>query len=121
MTVIAEVKSDMERPVPMDRWSSATSYSKTEIAVRAAFKCRTMSGGHAGARNHSGATAADRPVRRMTGFQCVVKGLRPVPTDARESKRINRRRLASEWRSVSRRRHPSPAADRTRVEGPPGW
>ncbi|WP_161927611.1 transcription-repair coupling factor [Gordonia crocea] len=39
LTVIAEVKSDMERPVPMDRVIVGdVGYGKTEIAVRAAFK-----------------------------------------------------------------------------------
>ncbi|MFT4202070.1 transcription-repair coupling factor [Gordonia sp. (in: high G+C Gram-positive bacteria)] len=39
LTVIAEVKADMERPVPMDRVIVGdVGYGKTEIAVRAAFK-----------------------------------------------------------------------------------
>ncbi len=39
LTVIDEVKADMERPVPMDRLISGdVGYGKTEIAVRAAFK-----------------------------------------------------------------------------------
>ncbi len=39
MTVIGEVKSDMEKPVPMDRVIVGdVGYGKTEIAVRAAFK-----------------------------------------------------------------------------------
>ena len=39
MTAIAEVKSDMEKPVPMDRVICGdVGYGKTEIAVRAAFK-----------------------------------------------------------------------------------
>ncbi len=39
LTVIAEVKADMERPVPMDRVVIGdVGYGKTEIAVRAAFK-----------------------------------------------------------------------------------
>src|SRR3546814_3706855 len=39
LTVIGEVKGDMERPVPMDRVVVGdVGYGKTEIAVRAAFK-----------------------------------------------------------------------------------
>ena len=39
LTVIDEVKADMERPVPMDRVVCGdVGYGKTEIAVRAAFK-----------------------------------------------------------------------------------
>lgn len=39
MTAITEVKSDMEKPVPMDRVVCGdVGYGKTEIAVRAAFK-----------------------------------------------------------------------------------
>lgn len=39
MTVIGEVKDDMEKPVPMDRVIVGdVGYGKTEIAVRAAFK-----------------------------------------------------------------------------------
>jgi len=39
LTVIDEVKADMERPIPMDRLLSGdVGFGKTEIAVRAAFK-----------------------------------------------------------------------------------
>ena len=39
LTAITEVKSDMEKPVPMDRVICGdVGYGKTEIAVRAAFK-----------------------------------------------------------------------------------
>ncbi len=39
LTAIAEVKADMEKPVPMDRVICGdVGYGKTEIAVRAAFK-----------------------------------------------------------------------------------
>lgn len=45
MTAIADVKADMEKPVPMDRVICGdVGYGKTEIAVRAAFKAiRTAS------------------------------------------------------------------------------
>jgi transcription-repair coupling factor (superfamily II helicase) len=39
LTVIDEVKADMERPIPMDRLLSGdVGFGKTEIAIRAAFK-----------------------------------------------------------------------------------
>ncbi|MDD6309215.1 MAG: transcription-repair coupling factor [Clostridia bacterium] len=40
ITAVAEVKSDMEKPKPMDRLLCGdVGYGKTEVAIRAAFKC----------------------------------------------------------------------------------
>jgi transcription-repair coupling factor (superfamily II helicase) len=90
MTVISEVKADMEKPVPMDRVIVGdVGYGKTEIAVRAAFKAvqdgkqvavlvptTILAGQHL-------QTFTDR----MAGFPVKVKGLSRF-TDAAESKEI---------------------------------
>ncbi|MDF0530235.1 transcription-repair coupling factor [Tsukamurella sp. 8F] len=87
MTVIGDVKSDMERAVPMDRVVIGdVGYGKTEIAVRAAFKAvqdgkqvavlvptTLLAGQHL-------QTFADR----MQGFPVTVKGLSRF-TDRAES------------------------------------
>lgn len=40
LKAIAEIKADMEKPVPMDRLLCGdVGYGKTEVAIRAAFKC----------------------------------------------------------------------------------
>ena len=59
LTAITEVKSDMEKPVPMDRVICGdVGYGKTEIAVRAAFKAVQDGKQVAGAGAHH---AAGRP------------------------------------------------------------
>ncbi|WP_333716959.1 transcription-repair coupling factor, partial [Gordonia sp. (in: high G+C Gram-positive bacteria)] len=90
MTVIAEVKSDMERPVPMDRVVVGdVGYGKTEIAVRAAFKA--VQDGKQVAVLVPTTILAQQHLQtfseRMTGFPVRVKGLSRF-TDAKESKQI---------------------------------
>ncbi|MFW0797679.1 transcription-repair coupling factor [Gordonia sp. CPCC 205515] len=90
LTVIAEVKSDMEKAVPMDRVIVGdVGYGKTEIAVRAAFKA-VQDGKQVAvlvpttilAQQHQQTFA-----ERMSGFPVRVRGLSRF-TDAKESKEI---------------------------------
>ena len=90
MTAIAEVKSDMEKPVPMDRVICGdVGYGKTEIAVRAAFKA--VQDGKQVAVLVPTTLLADQHLQtfteRMAGFPVVVKGLSRF-TDAGESKAV---------------------------------
>ena len=90
LTVIGEVKSDMERPVPMDRVVVGdVGYGKTEIAVRAAFKA-VQSGKQVAvlvpttilAQQHLQTFA-----ERMQGFPVTVAGLSRF-TDAGDSRKV---------------------------------
>ncbi len=78
LTAITEVKSDMEKPVPMDRVICGdVGYGKTEIAVRAAFKA--VQGGKQVAVLVPTTLLADQHLQtfteRMSGFPVNVKGL----------------------------------------------
>ena len=78
MTAITEVKSDMEKPVPMDRVICGdVGYGKTEIAVRAAFKA--VQDGKQVAVLVPTTLLADQHLQtftaRMAGFPVTVKGL----------------------------------------------
>ncbi|PXW30241.1 UNVERIFIED_CONTAM: transcription-repair coupling factor [Williamsia faeni] len=90
LTVIGEVKSDMERPVPMDRVVVGdVGYGKTEIAVRAAFKA-VQSGKQVAvlvpttilAQQHLQTFA-----ERMQGFPVTVAGLSRF-TDSGDSRKV---------------------------------
>ena len=88
LTAIAEVKSDMEKPVPMDRVVCGdVGYGKTEIAVRAAFKA--VQGGKQVAVLVPTTLLAGQHLQtfidRMGGFPVKVKGLSRF-TDAAESR-----------------------------------
>lgn len=90
LTVIAEVKSDMERAVPMDRVIVGdVGYGKTEIAVRAAFKA--VQDGKQVAVLVPTTILAQQHLQtfteRMTGFPIRVRGLSRF-TDSKESKEI---------------------------------
>ncbi|ETA08606.1 transcription-repair coupling factor [Gordonia alkanivorans CGMCC 6845] len=90
LTVIAEVKSDMERPVPMDRVIVGdVGYGKTEIAVRAAFKA--VQDGKQVAVLVPTTILAQQHLQtfteRMSGFPVRVRGLSRF-TDAKESREI---------------------------------
>lgn len=90
LTAITEVKSDMEKPVPMDRVICGdVGYGKTEIAVRAAFKA--VQDGKQVAVLVPTTLLADQHLQtftdRMTGFPVTVKGLSRF-TDAAESKAV---------------------------------
>ncbi|WP_234974224.1 transcription-repair coupling factor [Williamsia sterculiae] len=88
MTVIGEVKSDMERAVPMDRVIVGdVGYGKTEIAVRAAFKA--VQDGKQVAVLVPTTILAQQHLQtfteRMAGFPVRIKGLSRF-TDATESR-----------------------------------
>ena len=88
MTAITEVKSDMEKPIPMDRVICGdVGYGKTEIAVRAAFKA--VQDGKQVAILVPTTLLADQHLQtfsqRMAGFPVTVKGLSRF-TDPAESR-----------------------------------
>ncbi len=90
MTAITEVKSDMEKPVPMDRVICGdVGYGKTEIAVRAAFKA--VQDGKQVAVLVPTTLLADQHLQtftqRMAGFPVTVKGLSRF-TDPVESRGV---------------------------------
>jgi transcription-repair coupling factor (superfamily II helicase) len=90
MIAITEVKSDMEKPVPMDRVICGdVGYGKTEIAVRAAFKA--VQDGKQVAVLVPTTLLADQHLQtfseRMAGFPVTVKGLSRFTSPA-ESKAV---------------------------------
>ncbi|WP_322857175.1 transcription-repair coupling factor [Mycobacterium shigaense] len=90
LTAITEVKSDMEKPIPMDRVICGdVGYGKTEIAVRAAFKA--VQDGKQVAVLVPTTLLADQHLQtftdRMTGFPVAVKGLSRF-TDPAESRAV---------------------------------
>ena len=90
MTVIGEVKSDMERAVPMDRVIVGdVGYGKTEIAVRAAFKA-VQDGKQVAVLVPTTILAQQHLLtftERMAGFPVRVRGLSRF-TDPKESREI---------------------------------
>jgi transcription-repair coupling factor (superfamily II helicase) len=90
LTAITEVKSDMEKAVPMDRVICGdVGYGKTEIAVRAAFKA--VQGGKQVAVLVPTTLLADQHLQtfseRMAPFPVTVKGLSRF-TDPAESRAV---------------------------------
>jgi transcription-repair coupling factor (superfamily II helicase) len=90
LTAINDVKSDMEKPVPMDRVICGdVGYGKTEIAVRAAFKA--VQDGKQVAILVPTTLLADQHLQtfteRMSGFPVTVKGLSRF-TDPTESRAV---------------------------------
>jgi transcription-repair coupling factor (superfamily II helicase) len=90
LTAITEVKSDMEKAVPMDRVICGdVGYGKTEIAVRAAFKA--VQAGKQVAVLVPTTLLADQHLQtftnRMSGFPVTVKGLSRF-TDNAESRTV---------------------------------
>jgi transcription-repair coupling factor (superfamily II helicase) len=90
LTAINDVKSDMEKPVPMDRVICGdVGYGKTEIAVRAAFKA--VQSGKQVAILVPTTLLADQHLQtftaRMAGFPVTVKGLSRF-TDPAESRAV---------------------------------
>ncbi|KAA0080511.1 transcription-repair coupling factor [Mycolicibacterium sp. P9-64] len=90
LTAINDVKSDMEKPVPMDRVICGdVGYGKTEIAVRAAFKA--VQAGKQVAVLVPTTLLADQHLQtftsRMAGFPVTVKGLSRF-TDPAESRAV---------------------------------
>ncbi|MBM7368973.1 transcription-repair coupling factor [Gordonia hydrophobica] len=88
MTVIGEVKADMEKPIPMDRVVVGdVGYGKTEIAVRAAFKA-VQDGKQVAVLVPTTILAGQHLqtfAERMEGFPVTVRGLSRF-TDPAESK-----------------------------------
>src|SRR5581483_10438044 len=89
LTAIEEVKSDMEKPIPMDRVICGdVGYGKTEIAVRAAFKA--VQDGKQVAVLVPTTLLADQHLQtfseRMAGFPVRVKALSRFtsPSESRE-------------------------------------
>jgi transcription-repair coupling factor (superfamily II helicase) len=90
LTAITEVKSDMEKPIPMDRVICGdVGYGKTEIAVRAAFKA--VQDGKQVAVLVPTTLLADQHLQtfaeRMAGFPVRVKALSRF-TDAKRSREV---------------------------------
>ena len=90
LTAINDVKSDMQKPVPMDRVICGdVGYGKTEIAVRAAFKA--VQDGKQVAILVPTTLLADQHLQtfteRMSGFPVTVKGLSRF-TDPAESRKV---------------------------------
>jgi transcription-repair coupling factor (superfamily II helicase) len=90
LTAITEVKSDMEKPIPMDRVICGdVGYGKTEIAVRAAFKA--VQDGKQVAVLVPTTLLADQHLQtfaeRMAGFPVRVKALSRF-TDAKQSREV---------------------------------
>ena len=90
LTAITEVKSDMEKPIPMDRVICGdVGYGKTEIGVRAAFKA--VQDGKQVAVLVPTTLLADQHLQtftdRMAGFPVTVKGLSRF-TDPAESRKV---------------------------------
>ena len=90
LTAITEVKSDMEKPIPMDRVICGdVGYGKTEIAVRAAFKA--AQDGKQVAVLVPTTLLADQHLQtfteRMAGFPVRIKALSRF-TDAKESREV---------------------------------
>ena len=90
LTAITEVKSDMEKPIPMDRVICGdVGYGKTEIAVRAAFKA--VQDGKQAAVLVPTTLLADQHLQtfseRMAGFPVRVQALSRF-TDPRESREV---------------------------------
>ncbi|WP_374116366.1 transcription-repair coupling factor [Hoyosella sp. YIM 151337] len=90
LTAIAEVKADMERPVPMDRVICGdVGFGKTEIAVRAAFKA-IQEGKQVAVLVPTTLLAQQHTetfTQRMTGFPVKVKQLSRF-TDPAESREV---------------------------------
>src|ERR1700731_99543 len=90
LTAITEVKSDMEKPIPMDRVICGdVGYGKTEIAVRAAFKA--VQDGKQVAVLVPTTLLADQHLQtfteRMAGFPVRVKALSRF-TDTKQSREV---------------------------------
>ena len=113
LTVIAEVKADMERAVPMDRVIVGdVGYGKTEIAVRAAFKA--VQDGKQVAVLVPTTILAQQHLQtfteRMAGFPVTIRGLSRFtdPAQARDDRADGRRHRRH------RHRHAPPLADGVR-------
>ncbi len=80
MAAIADLKRDMERPIPMDRLLCGdVGYGKTEVAMRAAFKAMMdrKAGGHTCADDGTGISA-------LRNFEAKIRGVSNGHSDAEQ-------------------------------------
>ncbi len=118
LTAITEVKSDMEKPMPMDRVICGdVGYGKTEIAVRAAFKA--VQAGKQVAILVPTTLLADQHLQTFTQRMAGLPGHREGAVALHRPRRVAQGARGHEGRLGRRRHRDAPAdSDRRHLEGP---